>query len=265
MSLWPQKPWTILLLISTTALSSCQSTSGGSCPPLAQYSLAQQRAVAAERERLLKERDEAFDAGDRETFQRAEQELRKVETVATPAVPDETLSFVERNASWFQKDTEATTWAVNRTEELAKQGFGVARQLAIVEREAKSLFPEFFEAEKPKPKPAPLNAPGARSGAPARKGYASLPDDAKKAADDYARDAMLGGDNDWIWTIDEHALRTLMVRVCKQLRVPMYCRVGADRDTQRRHSAIDALAAIDDVIDQCAARHARRLRENGAL
>lgn len=141
-----------------------------------------ERAVAAERERLLKERDEAFDAGDRETFQRAEQELRKVETVAPPAVPDETLSFVERNASWFQKDTEATTWAVNRTEELAKQGFGVARQLAIVEREAKSLFPEFFDAEKPKPKPAPLNVPGARSAAPAKRGFASLPPDAQKEA-----------------------------------------------------------------------------------
>lgn len=140
------------------------------------------RAVAAERERLLKEREEAFDAGDREAFQRTEQELAKVATVTPAVVPDETLSFVERNASWFQKDAEATAWAVTRTNELAATGLGPARQLAIVEREAKQLFPEFFEAEKPKAKPTPLNTPGARSASPARKGFASLPAEAQKEA-----------------------------------------------------------------------------------
>lgn len=141
-----------------------------------------ERAVAAERERLLAMRDEAFDNGDRETFQRADQELRRVETTVQPIVPDETMSFVERNAHWFQKDAEATAWAVARTDELAKTGLGPARQLAIVEREAKQLFPEFFEAEKPKPKPAPLNTPGARSASPARRGFASLPPEAQKEA-----------------------------------------------------------------------------------
>lgn len=141
-----------------------------------------ERAVAAERERLLKERDEAFDAGDRETFQRADRELQKVEQAAPLAVPDETHDFVQRNASWFQKDQEATAWAVKRADELAKTGLGPARQLAIVEREAKQLFPEFFEAEKPKPKPAPLNNPGARSAAPAKRGFASLPPEAQKEA-----------------------------------------------------------------------------------
>lgn len=141
-----------------------------------------ERAVAAERERLMAERREAFDAGDYDTFQRAEQELRKVETAVEPSIPDETRSFVERNGHWFQKDAEATAWAIKRTDELASTGLGPARQLAIVEREAKQLFPEFFEVEKPKPKPAPLNTPGVRSAAPARRGFASLPPEAQKEA-----------------------------------------------------------------------------------
>lgn len=141
-----------------------------------------ERAVAAERERLLKERDEAFDAGDRDAFQRADRELAKVVEVAAPVVPDETHSFVERNANWFQKDAEATAWAVNRSNELAATGLGPARQLAIVEREAKSMFPEFFEAEKPRAKPAPLNTPGNRAVVSTRRGFASLPPEAQKEA-----------------------------------------------------------------------------------
>lgn len=146
-----------------------------------------EREVAKERERLLKEREEAFDAGDREAFQRAEQELRKVETVAPPPVPDETQDFVQRNASWFQKDPEATAWAIKRANDLAETGLGPARQLAIVEREAKQLFPEFFEAEKPKPKAAPLNTPGARAASPAKRGFASLPPEVQATALDFEK------------------------------------------------------------------------------
>lgn len=144
-----------------------------------------EREVAKERDRLVKEREEAFDAGDREAFVRADRELAKVAEVEAPPVPDETHSFVERNANWFQKDKEATAWAVNRANELAATGLGPARQLAIVEREAKAMFPEFFEAEKPKAKAAPLNTPGARSAVSAKKGFASLPADAQKAALDF--------------------------------------------------------------------------------
>lgn len=144
-----------------------------------------EREVAKERERLMQEREEAFDAGDRDAFVRAERKLAKVSEVAPATVPDETHSFVERNANWFQKDKEATAWAVNRANELAATGLGPARQLAIVEREAKTMFPEFFEAEKPKPKAAPLNTPGTRIAATSRKGFASLPADAQKAALDF--------------------------------------------------------------------------------
>jgi len=144
-----------------------------------------EREVAKERDRLMQEREEAFDAGDRGAFQKAERELAKVATVAPPTVPDETHSFIERNANWFQKDQEATAWAINRTNELAATGLGHARQLAIVEREAKQMFPEFFEAEKPKPKAAPLNTPGTRAAVSAKKGFASLPADAQKAALDF--------------------------------------------------------------------------------
>ena len=145
-----------------------------------------EREVAKERERLMQEREEAFDAGDRDAFVRAERELAKVVEVA-PAkeVPAETKSFMERNSSWFEKDPVATAWAVNRSVELGERGItDYGAQLAIVEREAKQMFPEHF-ATAPKPKAAPLNTPGARSAVSAKKGFASLPADAQKAALDF--------------------------------------------------------------------------------
>lgn len=163
-----------------------------------------ERAVAAERDRLTRERDEAFDSGDREAFVRADRELAKVETVAAPVIPDETRAFVERNAGWFEKDQEATAWAVNRTNELAAQGLSPARQLSIVEREAKTLFPEHFTPAKPAAKVTPLNAPGNRAAVAARKGYAALPADAKKAADDYAKKGIDREEYAKIWW-DENA------------------------------------------------------------
>ena len=145
-----------------------------------------EREVAKERERLLQERDEAFDAGDREAFTRVERELAKVAEVA-PAreVPAETKSFMERNSSWFEKDPVATAWAVNRSVELGERGItDYGAQLAIVEREVKQMFPEHFTTL-PKAKPAPLNNPGTRVAATSRKGFASLPADAQKAALDF--------------------------------------------------------------------------------
>jgi len=144
-------------------------------------------AVAKARQDALAERQRAFDEGDNEAFQQAEQKLRQIEAQPAPT-PPETQDFVERNA-WFGKDAEATQWATTRAGELAQQGFSPARQLAIVEREAKQYFPEHFEeAAKPAAaKPAPLSRPGVRSSAPAKKGFSSLPAEVKSAALDYEK------------------------------------------------------------------------------
>lgn len=144
-----------------------------------------EQALAKQREELLRAREEAFDSGDKKAFNQADQQLAQIERQAptVPNEPPETAEFRQRH-QWFGKDQEATNWAVSRAEQLAQQNIGVPRQLAIIEREAKDLFPEHF----PKPqKGVQLNQPGARGAAVTKKGYSSLPADAKAAADDYVK------------------------------------------------------------------------------
>lgn len=147
-----------------------------------------ERAVAEMRDKLLAQREEAFDLNDREAFQKAEQALRELPT-PQPATSNETQAFIERNAAWWNKDQEATAFAFNRCDELSKMGLSQARQIATVEREMKTYFPELFaeETKSTPPKPAPLNPPGNRGSAPTPKGFNALPSDAKSAALDYEK------------------------------------------------------------------------------
>lgn len=150
-----------------------------------------ERALAKQREELLSRRDEAWETGDKETFERAERELRELpSTPQVQQVPQETQDFLTRHESWWNKDQEATQFAVRRAEELAAQGLSPARQVAAVEREMKGLFPDLFEEEKPSrqtAKPAPLNAPGNRGAQVSKRGFSSMPADAQKVALDYER------------------------------------------------------------------------------
>lgn len=145
-----------------------------------------ERAVQQERERLLKERQEAFEVSDSEAFNSANQKLNELEQQVpqNDGPTPEGRAFMERNAGWFGKDQEATGWFYNRCNELMKQGIGPARQIQIAEREGKQMFPELFgePAEQPKPKAAPLNKPGARGASTVKKGFATLPAHAQKAA-----------------------------------------------------------------------------------
>lgn len=144
-----------------------------------------ERALAEQRQRLLTERQQAFDEGDGEKFNKVDQELSKLQAqpVAQQIAPPETQAFLERNP-WMNTDQEAATWAANRAEELMKQGLGPKRQLEIVEREAKGMFPEYFtQPESPKPRGVPLNKPGNRGGGkPQAKTFAALPKEAQKEA-----------------------------------------------------------------------------------
>lgn len=148
-----------------------------------------EQTIAQERQRLLEQRDEAFDTGDKETFVKLDKKLSELTTeTPTQDVPPETQAWVEKNGNWFGKDTEATNWAKSRAEQLAGQGLPPARQLAIVEKEARDFYPEHFEKPKAPASPAPLNQPGQR-GAPktSAKGFAQLPAEAKSAALDFEK------------------------------------------------------------------------------
>lgn len=147
-----------------------------------------ERALAEQRQKLLAERQQAFEDGDADKFNAVDKQLTELKPVAQPNIPPpEVQDFMARN-EWFNRDQDATNWAVNKTAELAKQGISVAGQLQIVEREARNLFPELFPAPDVKPKAAPLNTPGNRGGGkPAAKTFAALPAEAKAAALEYEK------------------------------------------------------------------------------
>lgn len=138
-----------------------------------------ERALANMRQQILAERDEAFDTGDKEAFKEAERKLGELPQMVPQASPH-VQQFSERNANWFQKDQEATRWAVNRAQQLAEQGLSEQRQLATVEREVGQYFPEY--APKPKPKSADLTPPGNRGGTKRGHTFNDLPAEAQKEA-----------------------------------------------------------------------------------
>lgn len=143
-----------------------------------------ERLLAEQREKLLQERQDAFDMGDADKFSQADAKLNQLQQVAVPvSQPAEVQSFVEKHSTWFQKDQEATNWAVRRADQLAKEGLSPARQLAIVERELGTYFPEYApQTVQPKAKAAPLTQPGSRGNTARVKSFNDLPKEAQEAA-----------------------------------------------------------------------------------
>ena len=158
------------------------------------------RAIENERERLEKIYDQAFEEGDKDTAKKAEAELRKLdkEIPSQPATDPEGEAFAQKHASWFNKDAEATQYAVNRAQHYADQGLSPARQIAAVEKDMRKHFPDLIEDAKEQPKPQPSLARPQRQVAtqPREKGYATLPPAAKKACDEWVRNMKEDG-HDW--------------------------------------------------------------------
>lgn len=59
---------------------------------------------------------------------------------------DVAADFKTRNASWFEKDDEATAFAFGVCEREARKGTSPERQLELAEAAVKKRFPELFEA-----------------------------------------------------------------------------------------------------------------------
>lgn len=146
-----------------------------------------EQALAKQRQELIDARKEAIEMGDVPAVDALDEKIQSLPRIEpVRSAPPEVEDFKSRNA-WFDQDKDATTWAINRAGELAQQGISEARQIQIVEREAKGLFPELFPEPVAKAKPAPLNAPGNRGGKSAAKGFSAMPADAQKAALDYEK------------------------------------------------------------------------------
>jgi hypothetical protein len=147
-----------------------------------------ERAVAEARQQWEARHDQAVEEGDKDAARQASRELAKLEQQGT-SVPPEAQDFAQRHASWFNKNEEATNYAVNRAQHYAEQGLSHARQLAAVEKDMRGLFPELFEDPETRPatkSPPSVGAPQRTARpAPREKGYATLPPEARKACDAY--------------------------------------------------------------------------------
>jgi len=142
-----------------------------------------ERALSEQRQKLLDQRNEAFETGDKEAFDKADKGLEQLPSAPVQEIPPETRAFVEKHASWWGKDTEATAWAQGRADQLSRQGLSPSRQLAAIDREIKEHFPEYSPKSTPKPKPAPLTQPGKRGAIKREKGFSDMPPEAQKEAE----------------------------------------------------------------------------------
>lgn len=152
------------------------------------------RTSAALLEQQLAERDaywtqqrrEAIEAGDQEAVDHADAQRQKIQQQAptVQVVDPATETFTQKHAGWWQKDPEATNYAINRADYYAKQGLSAARQLAAVEQDMKGIFPDLFPAPA---KAAPSVArPASRAASPSSRGKSlhDLPAEAQAVARD---------------------------------------------------------------------------------
>ena len=141
-----------------------------------------------ERAKLLSQHQEAVDMGDHDAALRVSQKIIGLESQPVETGASE---FAARNAKWFQKDDVATAVAIDAAEKLARIGASAEAQFAYAERIVRQQFPEHFEEPKTTKPPAQVAEPVGRMAATPRtnrtKGYADLPPEAKKAADEFAK------------------------------------------------------------------------------
>lgn len=132
------------------------------------------------------QRREAIEAGDVEATDRADEQRQKIMQQLPPVRTEDPAveEFTQKHAGWFNKNAEATAWAVNRADHYAKQGLSAARQLAAVEQDMKGVFPDLFPAQTKQP-PRVAAPPSRTAAAPTRKkGFHDLPAEAQAVARD---------------------------------------------------------------------------------
>lgn len=152
------------------------------------------RTTATLLEQQLAERDaywqqqrrEAVEMGDLAAVDRADEERKKLrqQPAVAPAMDPAVESFTQKHSAWFNKDAEATQYAINRAQIYADQGLSTARQLAAVEQDMKGIFPELFPAPA---KPAPsVSRPASRAATTSNRGKSlhDMPAEAQAVARD---------------------------------------------------------------------------------
>lgn len=100
---------------------------------------------------------------------------------------DVAADFKSRNASWFEKDDEATALAFGICEREARKGTSPERQLEMAEAAVKKKFPELFESAPLKRTAPAVGAPTSRAAPQRSRQFTAetLPPEAKKALAGY--------------------------------------------------------------------------------
>lgn len=144
-----------------------------------------EQQLAEKRAELETQFNAAVDEGDHQAARHVTTKIAQLEARAPVAPADPaTDAFIQKHAGWFNKDAEATSYAVARADHYAKQGLAPARQLAAVEQDMRGVFPDLFAAPA---KPAPRVAqPASRTAATSsrKKGFHDLPAEAQAVAKD---------------------------------------------------------------------------------
>ena len=146
------------------------------------------RELKREREQLEQTFAKAVEDNDVETAHRTSQQLAKLPEQAEGPVEDSAVTDFKSRNDWYERDAAATAVAQSVAAQLHAQGKSPTEQVQAAEAEVKRRFPELFKGQTREPaKGAPtLNAPQSRTArmAPKQKGFAELPADARKAAED---------------------------------------------------------------------------------
>lgn len=157
-------------------------------------SAAMDRALAEQRGQLEAKWEQAVDEGDKQAAREVQREIQQIDRQREAVDGQEQVvaDFIERNKEWFQKDDEATAYAIAQSQRLAGAGKSKADQLEEVDRLVRKRFPELFKDETPAPRkgaPGVLSASTrAASPTPREKGFSDLPQQAKDAWAQFDRD-----------------------------------------------------------------------------
>lgn len=129
--------------------------------------------------------NDAVESGDTQAARHVTTKIAELQQQQPPTANDPAVEgFMQKHAAWFNKDPEATNYAVSRADHYARQGLSAARQLAAVEQDMRGVFPDLFPAPA---KPAPRVAqPGSRAAASSARGKSlhDLPSEAQAVARD---------------------------------------------------------------------------------
>ncbi len=160
----------------------------------------QERAAhKAEIERLKAEKAKADHIGDFDAYKDAERKIRDLEAVSPPpqkqrsdARNPDIDAFIERN-QWFSSDPEMNAAAVMFSGALEKKSpsMSLAENLTKTEAAMRRMFPEKFENPRRSQEQAVESGSIPASSGEAKKGYSSLPLDAKVACDRFVKSGIL--------------------------------------------------------------------------